>query len=759
MSKSKLIKRIKAAAVGAAVTAAALVTPFVMPQMKTKAADYDNYAKLLQYSMYFYDANMCGDKVGENSAVEWRDDCHEGDSVPGGFHDAGDHVKFGLPAGYTASTLGWGYYEFKDSYDSLGQKAHLKTITDYFAKYFKDCTTLSGDTVTKFVYQVGNGDQDHAEWCAPENQGQSSRQIYTTTDGASDIAAEYAAALAVNYINFGNTEDLKYAKALYNFSVKNNKVCNEGTSGFYSTYDYYDDQAWAAGWLYLATKDSTYKNFLNTFMNSSGKGMSGQSGCQWGIYSTMSWNNVSMGAGILQAEITGSASDWAKVKTYLDGHGATSSSYYFENQWGSARYNAAQQLCALVASKYPASGANYYNWAKGQMGMLLGNNPINTCFVTGFSSNSAKYAHHRAASGYSSFDEMGKNVGYSSKGHTLIGALVGGPTSQSFAYNDSIQDYTANEVALDYNAALVGAAAGLYSKYKTGSVDSSIEGIDMKGNSNTDPTSETTEKTTTSTTTATTKNTSTTVSTSTSSQGGTVVKETVVNVNTQLNLNGSNMYEIALNKLIPENAIVNSFTFNLSSSGGSIGSVSYGAYASLVNNNPHGSNQLQNNSSATINGSSGSIVFEISDTYKGYIDRDGTLQFGYWWGNQQTVTLDSITCSYSLPGSESSTSTTTSPKNTSTSVSKSTSQSTSVSTGGEIDYTKLKNGDVNLDGSVDIQDLVSLCKYFSDVNAYALSATSMKNADVTHDGVLGSSDTVLLLKVVSGQLNESELNE
>jgi len=34
--------------------------------------------------------------------------------VSGGFHDAGDHVKFGLPQAYAASTVGWGYYEFKD---------------------------------------------------------------------------------------------------------------------------------------------------------------------------------------------------------------------------------------------------------------------------------------------------------------------------------------------------------------------------------------------------------------------------------------------------------------------------------------------------------------------------------------------------------------------------------------------------------------------------------------------------------------------
>jgi len=27
--------------------------------------------------------------------------------VHGGFHDAGDHVRFGLPQSYTAGTLGW----------------------------------------------------------------------------------------------------------------------------------------------------------------------------------------------------------------------------------------------------------------------------------------------------------------------------------------------------------------------------------------------------------------------------------------------------------------------------------------------------------------------------------------------------------------------------------------------------------------------------------------------------------------------------
>ena len=530
MKKLGLGKRVLACAASAATLltgTTALSGLTTLGSMAASAASYDNYAKLLQYSMYFYDGNMCGSDVDTASQFSWRGSCHGSDEVDGGFHDAGDHVKFGLPAGYTASTLGWGYYEFKDSYDALGQTAHLQALTNRFCDFFKASTKLSGDTVTSFCYQVGVGQADHDVWCSPESQNdQSLRTAYWTSDDASDIAAEYAAALAVNYINFGNAEDLKYAKALYNYSIKTNKANCPEAANFYNSYDYYDDQAWAAGWLYLATNDSTYSSFLNKFMNDTNAGKSGQSGCKWGVYSTMCWNNVSLGAAILQSEITGNAMDWAKVTTYLNGKCTSESTYYCESDWGSARYNTALQMAALATTKYSAkSGMDYSSWCKAQMGMILGNNPKNVNFVVGMDSNSAKYPHHRAASGYQSFDEMKGKTDYSSNGHTLVGALVGGPADSNFTYTDSVNDYQANEVALDYNAGLVGAAAGLYSIYKTGSVDSSIEGV-SGGAVVTTATTKGTTTTTTGKTTATTKKTTTTTTTK-ATQKTTVTTTTV----------------------------------------------------------------------------------------------------------------------------------------------------------------------------------------------------------------------------------------
>ena len=54
-----------------------------------------------------------------------------------------------MPEAYAASTLGWGYYEFRDSYVKTRQNDHIETILKYFNDYFMKCTfrNASGDVV------------------------------------------------------------------------------------------------------------------------------------------------------------------------------------------------------------------------------------------------------------------------------------------------------------------------------------------------------------------------------------------------------------------------------------------------------------------------------------------------------------------------------------------------------------------------------------------------------------------------------------
>ena len=469
--------------------------------LSASAADLqlDNYAKLLQYSLYFYDANMCGSKAGE-SAFSWRDACHANDVVDGGFHDAGDNVKFEQTMVLTSSTMGWMYYEYKDQFEKTGVAQHYQVLMDYFCDYYKGCTTLSGDEVTSFVYQIDDN-SDHSTWCPPEGMNsRGSDKTYTTSNSASDIAAEFAATLAQNYMFTGDEEDLKYATALYNFADKYRKV--ETNQNNYAYDGVQDDISWAAGWMYLATKEQKYLDESNKYNNYSN-----------GWTKDYCWADSWLGAAILNAEITG---NWTNATSYIDGVvNSNQNQFYVMNSWGSARHNTLMQTCALVVSHHKdESGKDYSEWAKKQMNYILGDNNANVCLVVGYNDVSATSPHHRAASNLTispDWHEFNNWDGkYSStNGHTLYGALCGGPTSSDFkTYNDTAKDATSNEVALDYQIGLVGAAAGLYAAYGTGSVVAEIapevtvysaEVAAANGETPQPGTTETTEQTTTTT--------------------------------------------------------------------------------------------------------------------------------------------------------------------------------------------------------------------------------------------------------------------
>ena len=447
--------RVAAAAMSAAVAFTQFGGLGIAAPAAVHAASSDNYAKLLEYSLYFFDCNMCG--ANTDCAIQWRGACHTSDEVVGGYHDAGDHAMFGLPQGYAASTIGWAYYEFPDAFKQAKQETHFKTIFKHFTEFFKKSVKMSGDTVTSFLYQKGSGVTDHQYWGAPEKQEQTqgNRKMYWTSNSASDIAGDYAAALAQDYLFYGDAESLKIAKALYKFSTQYNKIETNGPVEGKDTFYYagenasaQDEQEWAAAWLYLATKDDYYKQEMESHKHQY---------LGW----VHNWNTVAQGAEILRAEING---NWGSCMSWAEGSMQEKmvSGYYHLDRWGSARLNCGMQLALLAAAN--RGHGNYYDWCKGQMDYILGSNPFNVCFVTGFASNSAKNTHHRAASGWNGYEEMGDSTVYSPNGHVLIGALAGGPYTPengggSLQYTDSVKDYVGNEVAVDYNACLVGAAA------------------------------------------------------------------------------------------------------------------------------------------------------------------------------------------------------------------------------------------------------------------------------------------------------------
>ncbi len=514
-----------------------------------------DYARALQYSLYFYDANMCGDTVDNDSRLSWRGNCHtydahvpmvkwdglttasskggtnldesfmktyadvldpDGDGtidVAGGFHDAGDHVEFGMPENYSAATLGWDYYEFRDVFKKLKQDDHMETILRHFNDYLMKCTFLDDSgKVVAHCYQVGEGNIDHAIWNSPEVDTMPRPAFFLTAEKPQiDYAVSACAALAINYLNFKDTDEeyaaksLKYAKALWDFtneaiekigdSTKLLSDNGDGPGAFYGSSKWEDDYCWAAAWMYQATQDASAFDYAVKIFDYYAP--SGWCYC---------WNDMWSGAGVMWAVINQEHPELDLVQKVRDAQGKnqyvfdnfwdddcvgkclktwqqleTKGGFAYLNQWGSCRYNTAMQLICLVHDKYTNNGkpGEWAEWAKKQMNYVLGDNDITykeepkyavlagkngthgpRAFIVGYNDNAVKNPHHRAASGLLMAEDAREQR------HILWGALAGGPDGKD-GHDDATKDWVENEVTIDYNACLPGAAAGLYAFYGT----------------------------------------------------------------------------------------------------------------------------------------------------------------------------------------------------------------------------------------------------------------------------------------------------
>jgi endoglucanase len=479
-----------------------------------------NYAEALQKSLYFYDAEKSGIGV-TGGRLPWRGDSEKEDAkvllnttmtdmsqafinankaaldpenkgyvdVSGGFHDAGDHVKFGLPQSYSSSNIEWALYEFKNSFVQTGEYEHIRDLTKWFSDYYLRCTFMNpAGEVVAFCYQVGEGNSDHTVWGPPEiiDRTVITRPGYfgTSEKPASDQAAGAAASLALSYLNDKDDNPayadkcLTTAVALYKFAVKYRGMGFSG--GFYnSSYDE-DELSWAAIWLNVATNDpkyiddvikkdaaGMYKGWLAKIINSSAD--------YWQNIWVNSWDTKWGGVFAKLAPITNDPFYWSIFRWNLEywsgvPHASAGDTNYltktpagfsFLNSWGSARYNAAAQFQAVVYKKY-ANNSDFDAWTQSQMKYIMGNNPNKLSYIVGYG-NSVKHPHHRAAHG-SSTNSMFVPENHK---HILYGALVGGPGAAD-EHKDLTSDFVYNEVAIDYNAGLVGALAGLYNYFGAG---------------------------------------------------------------------------------------------------------------------------------------------------------------------------------------------------------------------------------------------------------------------------------------------------
>ena len=445
---------------------------------QTAGADY-NYGEATQKSIYFYMQQRSGQLPPDNPVIWRADSClNDGADVgwdlTGGYLDAGDNVKFGLPMASTVATLSWGVYEYRSAFAGAGQLDKALDAIRWGTDYFIKCHTAANE----FYYQVGSGSADHAWWgpveVLEEVMARPSYKVTLASPGSCVVGATAAALASASIVlkptdpNYAST-CLTHAQQLFDFAYSTKSDSGyTAANGFYTSYSgYWDELSAAAAWLYLATNDSNYLDKAELCANNWGK--EGQTG-YWGYKWTHSWDDMHYMAQILLARATGKQIYIDSIERNLDywkpggGITYTPGGLAWLDSWGSLRYAANASLIAFVwtddsrgnATKKPA----YRSFAERQIKYILGDNPRAGSYLIGFGANPPQNPHHRTAHG--SWANSIDTPNYTR--HVLHGAMVGGPGSDD-SYQDVRTDYTRNEVACDYDAALVGALVKMYSLY------------------------------------------------------------------------------------------------------------------------------------------------------------------------------------------------------------------------------------------------------------------------------------------------------
>jgi hypothetical protein len=234
----------------------------------------DVYGLVKDALLKYFGIARCG-----NNESWFHAACHLKDAVPGGWHDAGDHLKESQSIGYTMAILGLCAAALQDrDADHYAKNQSLTFNTDGIpdvlveakvgADYVVNSWNLGGQTVTGMKTNIGDFGKDHGWWGRPENQdvmgpdrGGPPRPTLSglggNSAGSMSAGLAFVGRLYAPYDAAYSAKCITIAKALYAWGKSNPAAFNSpALNGGGATYD---DLALGALALWWATKDTSYR--------------------------------------------------------------------------------------------------------------------------------------------------------------------------------------------------------------------------------------------------------------------------------------------------------------------------------------------------------------------------------------------------------------------------------------------------------------------------------------------------------------------
>ncbi|KAG8900314.1 hypothetical protein FRB99_006119 [Tulasnella sp. 403] len=474
-----------------------------VPYNLPSSAKYD-YAEVLHKSFLFYHAQRSG-KLGPNRRLAWRgDSCFvcsgpNGEDLSGGYYEAANTMKWGLPLAYTVTQLAFNVYVFGDAMKAMNEINEAKEGAKWGADYLVNCISgpenfvgqlgVSAINTTDIDFGYFGPPEEYEMWVPDKIMHPAGLAYINSTNPSSEILGESAATLTATSLIYADTDQtysqtlLEHAKDLYTRASTHLGSYMQSThpnlqtvKTWYPSSIYTDELAWSAAWLYVATKDQTYLDQANNWIRNASA-----------HNDEYSWDEKLPAVYLLLWMETKNQTYAAGVEAFLSGFlpggqwKQTAKGLVYQEGWGSLSYAANAGFIAMAYAKtlgyQSTNGTKYVTFAAQQINYMLGD--CGRSWVVGFGNDSPLRPYHKSS--YNSF------IDYPMRGQSndvqendflnsnttnrfiLYGALEGGP-----AWNDTFKDdrsnyeYTdtcSNRVTQDYNAAFTGLNAAMVDYY------------------------------------------------------------------------------------------------------------------------------------------------------------------------------------------------------------------------------------------------------------------------------------------------------
>ena len=462
----------------------------------TIADNVYNDAYITSYkSMYYWRCGMAVSAV-TNGQTFGHGACHTNDANQnyigfgsnirdgkGGWHDAGDFNKYIVNAGITMGMFFMAWEHYGSVLNNIPLTYMPNTVAGYpeynvsaYPDFLKELR-WEMDWVLKMQYPDGSGKVSHklstlnfGGFIMPETE--TATRYYV--DWGSAATADFVAMCAMAARIFYPYDPVYAQKCLdaawvsYNFLRTNTANKNPDQSAFttggYGTTDS-DDRLWAAAEMWATTGDANAKtdldNRANAYSDKTDEDFDWGNVKNLGMYTYLMCTRTGKNTTIvndIQADLIADANTIVTKKNNHAYSRPLGTNFY----WG-CNGSVARQTMLLQIANMVSPNANYVNTALDSLGYLLGRNPFRRSYVTGIGTSPPMYPHDRTSGADGITNPVpGYLVGGSNGTNSGDPALTAMPAGLGAAmyWTDNQDSYASNEIAINWQGALVYALAG-----------------------------------------------------------------------------------------------------------------------------------------------------------------------------------------------------------------------------------------------------------------------------------------------------------